>query len=119
MRSVYSLTRILWILCREQAESARFSNFLSKWDDSGEPRPDGSASRLYRFGIVKQMEDIGANLRWITIPALLPVAVNLPGGTRKSMPLPGAPLANGRMRVSETLVGAEVHGRCHSASRRL
>jgi hypothetical protein len=66
-------------------------------------------------GIVQKIENICAYLRGISVPTLLPVAVNLPGSTRTPVPMPRAPLANSFMRTCKALIGTEVDSRHHAA----
>src|SRR5262245_4462166 len=65
--------------------------------------------------VLEQVKDIGAYLRWISVPTLVPVPVNLPAGIRTQMPVLGAPPANGVVGFPETLIGAEVSCSRHAA----
>ena len=65
--------------------------------------------------LVEQVENIRADLRWIGIPTFLPVPINLPGNTRKPMPVSRAPLANRSMGFGKTRVGSKMDGGRHPA----
>src|SRR5262245_26590250 len=64
---------------------------------------------------LNQMENIGADLRWIGVPAFLPVTVNLPRNFGTSVSMLRTPLANRRMGVGESRVRAKVDCRDDAA----
>ena len=69
--------------------------------------------------VLEQVENIGAYLRWIGIPTLVPVPINLPANTGKPMSVLGTPPANRGMGVAETRIRAEVGGSDYAASGQL
>ncbi len=77
------------------------------------------ASVLLAFLVMEQVENIGAYLRWVGIPTLVPVPVDLPTNAGKPMTVPSTPLANLRMGVAETRIRAEVGSSHHAASGQL
>ena len=69
--------------------------------------------------VFEQVENIGAYLRWIGIPTLVPVPINLPANTGKPMSVLGTPPANLGMGVAETRIRAEVGGSDYAAGGQL
>jgi hypothetical protein len=63
----------------------------------------------------QQMKNVSTYSRRIRVPTLLPMAVKFPRNNRKLILLLGAPLVDGRMRLPEERVGAEVDGGHHTA----
>src|SRR6478735_1137135 len=59
----------------------------------------------------KQVEHIGADLRWIRIPLALPMAVDFPAGARKPVVPSAAPLVNRLVRRPKAAVRAHVGDR--------
>ena len=88
----------------------------------------GKPGRLLRVGfsagllallVFEQVKNIGAYLRWIGVPTLVPVLINLPADTGKPMPVLGTPSANLGMDVAETRIRAEVGGSDHATAGQL
>jgi hypothetical protein len=69
--------------------------------------------------IVEEIENFGADLRGIGVPAFLPVAVDLPRNPGKPMSVESTPLADCSMRRTKTPVRAQMDGCCHAANRQL
>lgn len=69
--------------------------------------------------VFEQMEHFGANLRWIGIPTLVPVTINLPTDLGQPMAVRGTPLANLGMCLAETPIRTEVTGGCDTTGRQL
>jgi hypothetical protein len=67
-------------------------------------------SALLALLVFEQVEDIGLYLRWIGVPTLIPVPINLPANTGKPMSVLDTPPANLGMGVAETRIRAEVGG---------
>jgi hypothetical protein len=60
--------------------------------------------------VFEQVENISAYFRWIGVPTLVPVPINLPANTGKPMSVVGTPSANLGMGVAETRIRAEMGG---------
>src|SRR5438034_10903417 len=67
--------------------------------------------------IVEEIENICAYLGWIGVPALLPMAIDLPRNTRKPVSMLGTPLADSPIRLAQTRVWAKMDGAGHASRR--
>src|SRR5262249_21288232 len=77
-----------------------------------------SVGQSYRFSlallVLEQVENIGAYLRWVGVPTLVPVPINLPANTGERMSVLATPPANFGMGVAKTRIRAEVGGSDHA-----
>jgi hypothetical protein len=69
--------------------------------------------------IIEEIENVGAYLGGIGVPAFLPMAVDLPRNFGKPVSMLNTPLADRGMRLAKTPVGAKMDGCCHASCRQL
>ena len=86
-------------------------------DDPNPRRRWFAAAPCLALLVSKQVENISAYLRWIGVPTLVPVPINLPTSTGKPMAVFSAPLANLGMGIAEPRIRTEVSSRHHATCR--
>jgi hypothetical protein len=95
--------------------------FFSLTTKKATPTKDMALLKILGSGTVltlllfQQVKNVSAYLRWIRVPALIPVPVNLPANARKPMSVRATPLANFGMGVAEAPIRAKMGG-CHHAT---
>jgi hypothetical protein len=82
-----------------------------------EPLP--ASVLLLALLVMEQVENFSAYLRWIGVPAFVPVLVDLPTSAGKLMSVPSTPLANLGMGVAEPSIRAEVGSSHHATTGQL
>ncbi len=78
-----------------------------------------STEKLLALLFLKQVKDVGAYLRGIGVPTLIPVPVNFPADAGKASAVHGTPLANLGMGFGETPIRTKVSGSRHRPGRQL
>jgi len=104
-----------WAKEKPQTQAGDFEQEITETTEGNRRRTKLELALL----VFEQVENIGAYLRWIGVPTVIPVRINLPTNTGKAMSVLGTPLANLGMGVARTRIRAEVGGSHHGTGGQL